>query len=361
MAISARTKQILKFVAKILMAVLLLTWVFWEVDLSQFLQTVKAARWQYLFGVWGATTLFSWVQSLALQWILRQQQCVVGLNTIFGATCITSLYGLAVPGFVRTGVKWYLLTRATGKGARVLSAMLYNQAALTVMMLAVGLAGLIAMNPAQTLFSGVQRPWVLPLLCSVALAGLALLTILALNERTGGRVLRLLQVLLRPLPRAVQEKARTVLTQIATFQSAGWRFHATIALLNVVDVLFVGLLWYLFAARAAAVVVPTGVLVWLCAVVFLLNTLQITFANLGVREMALVSLLAGYGVTRASALLMSMILLSSLFFLAALGVIYQLLWTLRSRRTVDRGEHPSLTPNDDPPEPPAEASNAQDA
>ncbi len=332
MALSVRTKQILKFFAKIAVSVVLLAWVFWEVDFSQFLQTVKAAHWQYLFGVWGATTLFSGVQSVVLQRCLRQQQCTVGLNTIFGATCITSLYALVVPGFVRTGVKWYLLTRATGKGTRVLSAMLYNQVALTAMMMAVGLAGLIAMNPTQAFVPGAQRRWLVPLLCSVALAGLALAATLALNERTSGPVFRLLQAALRPLPQVVQEKGRTLLTQIATFQSAGWRFHVTIALLNVVDVLIVGWLWYLFAAWAAGVAVPAGVLVWLCAVVFLLNTLQITFANLGVREMALVVLLAGYGVGRSAALLMSMILLSSMVFLAALGAVYQLLWAVQARK-----------------------------
>jgi uncharacterized membrane protein YbhN (UPF0104 family) len=330
---SVRTKQILKFVAKILVAVLLLAWVFSEVDFPYFQQTVKAARWQYLLGVWGSTALFSWVQSVALQRILRKQDCDVSLNTIFGATCVTSMYGLVVPGFVRTGVKWYILKRATGKGTSVLSAMLYNQAALTAVMMAVGLAGLIVMNPTQALSPDAGRPWLLPILCSVTLAALVLVSVLALSERTGGPVIRLLGAVLRPLPKAVQEKGQNVLAQIATFQSAGWRFHLTIAALNVVDVLFVGLLWYLFAARAASVVVPTGVLVWLCAVVFLLNMLQITIANLGVREVALVGLLAGYGVTRSAALLMSMILLSSLIFLAALGAVYQLLWTIQSRRS----------------------------
>jgi uncharacterized membrane protein YbhN (UPF0104 family) len=65
---------------------------------------------------------------------------------------------------------------------------------------------------------------------------------------------------------------------------------------------------------------------WVCAVLFLLSKIPITVANLGVREVALVGLLTGYGVSRSQALLMSMILLSSLVFMAALGGVYQLLW-----------------------------------
>lgn len=329
---SVRTRQILKLLAKASVAVVLLAWVFSYADFTDFRLAVRDARWQYLIGVWGSTALFSWVQSMALRWILRKQDCEVSLNTIFGATCITSLYSLVVPGFVSTGVKWYILKRTTGKGANVLSAMLYNQATLTIVMMAVGLVGLIVVNPTKVLWPDAGRSWILPLLSGVVLAVVLLVSVLALNERTGGPVIRLLMATLGPLPETLREKGRTLLEQIATFQSAGRRFHLTIALINVVDALLVGLLWYLFAARAAAVVVPTSVLIWLCAIVFLLGKLQITIGNLGVREGVLVGLLPAYGVSRSAALLMSMILLSSLVFLAALGVVYQLLWAVQSKK-----------------------------
>jgi uncharacterized membrane protein YbhN (UPF0104 family) len=335
---SARTKSILKLLAKVAVAVLLLVLVFSKIDFGHFRQTVKTARWQYLLGVWGSTALFSAVQSVALRWILRKQDCNVGLGTIFGATCITSMYSLVVPGVVSTGVKWYILKRTTGKGTNVLSAMLYNQVTMTVVMMAVGLVGLIVMNPIELLRPAVGRSWILPVGCGIALAAMLLLSIVALYERTGGLALRLLRMTLRPLPLAVQEKGRTVLDQLATFQSAGWRFHLTIASLNIADGLLVGLLWYLFAAWAAAAVVPVRVLIWLCAIVFLLGKLQITVANLGVREWVLVSLLPAYGVTESTALLMSIILLSSQVFLAVLGAVYQLLWTIQSRHAADQEE-----------------------
>ncbi|MEN6337620.1 MAG: lysylphosphatidylglycerol synthase transmembrane domain-containing protein [Phycisphaerales bacterium] len=330
---SVRTKQILKLLAKLSVAAVLLAWVFSKADLTDFRQAVKDARWQYLIGVWGSTALFSWLQSVALRWILRQQDCDVSLNTIYGATCVTSLYGLVVPGFVSTGVKWYILRRTTGKGANVLSAMLYNQVSLTVVMMAVGLVGIIVVNPTQALWPNAAGSWVLPVLCGVFLAAILGVSLLALNERTGGPMIRLFMAALKPLPQAVREKARILLEQIGTFQSAGWRFHVRIAAVNITDSILVGLLWYLFAAKAASVAVPTSVLIWLCAIVFLLGKLQITVANLGVREVALVGLLAGYGVTRPAALLMSMALLSSMVFMALLGVIYQLVWAIQSRNT----------------------------
>lgn len=334
-AASIRTKPILKLLGKVLVAAILLAWVFSKADWADFRQAVKDARWQYLLGVWGSTTLFSAVQSVALQWILKKQDCRVSLNTIFGATCVTSLYSLVVPGFVSTGVKWYILRRNTGKGANVLSAMLYNQVTLTVVMMAVGLVGMIVVNPTRVLWPCATASWILPLACGVLLAAIVLVSVLALNPRTGGPVIRLLALGLKPLPEKAREKGRTLLEQISTFQSAGWRFHLMIAAINVVDSVLVGLLWYLFAARAASVVVPTSVLIWLCAIVFLLGKLQITVANLGVREVTLVALLEPYGVAHSSAFLMSMILLSSLVFMAALGIVYQMVWTLRSRKAAE--------------------------
>lgn len=327
-----RAKQLVRFLLRLSVAVVLLVWVFSRLNLSHFRETVTAAKWEYLIGVWGSTALFSWVQSLALQWILKKQQCEVSMNLIFGATCVTSLYGLVLPGFVTTGIKWYILKRTTGRGTNVLSAMLYNQVTLTVVMTVVGLVGLIVVNPTRALWPESRRLWILPTVCAVVLVVIVVLSVFALNERTGRPVIRLFMAVLKPLPQSVQEKGRTLLMQLATFQFAGWRFHLAVGLINVVAALPAGWLWYLFAARAASVVVPTGVLIWLCAIVFVLGKIPVSIANLGVREVTLVVLLAGYGVSEPAALLMSMILFSSLVFLAALGVVYQLIWTLSSRQ-----------------------------
>jgi hypothetical protein len=117
-----------------------------------------------------------------------------------------------------------------------------------------------------------------------------------------------------------------LLTQIADFQTAGLGFHLVVAGINAMNTLFVGLMIYYFAARAACIGVSIGVLMWVCPVIFLLSKIPITVANLGVREWALVSVLPIYGATRSAALFMSMVLLSSLVFMAALGAVYQLLW-----------------------------------
>ena len=283
-----------------------------------------ATRWQYLIGVWLATALFSLLQACALQIILRKQDCEVGLHSLFATTCVTAYYSLILPGIVSTGVKWYILKRSTGKGANVLSSMLYNQATLAVVMVVAGLAALGHFEFQISNFRFVIVCW--------GLAGLiALSSVLLLNNRAGGPVTRLLIASLRPLPRYVRENGRAVLEQIAVFQTAGWRFHLLVAVINMVDGLLVGLLLYFLAARAAYVVVPLGVLIWLCAVVFVLSKIPITIANLGVREVTLVGLLGLYGVDKSAALLMSMVMFTGLIFMGLSGAAYQLYWSLTKR------------------------------
>lgn len=323
---SDQSKRLIKLLVRILVAVGLLTWVFSQVDLAQFCQTVKAARWHYLIGVWLATAVFFWMQSAAMRLILRKQDCDVKVRTLFGVSSITALYSLVLPGLLSTGVKWYILKRHTGKGSNVLSSMLYNHVVLSVVMAMIGLTALMVTNPTPQLFPNVRWPWLVPVVSGCLLIALVLTALLVVNRWTAQPVAGFLRALLRPLPASARSKADTVLTQIAVFQTAGCRFHLTIALIDASNGLLTGILIYWFAARAASVGVSVGVLIWICSIVFFLNKVPISVASLGVREVTLVGLLAGFGVARSEALLMSMILFSSLVFMAGLGLAHQLLW-----------------------------------
>ena len=329
-------KKVIRLFARIVVATVLLVWVFSQVDLAQFRQTVSSARWHYLIGVWLSTAVFFWLQCLTMQLILRNQDCRVGVNTLFGVSSITALYSLVLPGILSTGVKWYILKRLTGKGSNVLSSMLYNQVTLSVVMAVIGLAALIVTNPTEVLFPGVHPTWIVPATSGVLLTAVVLVSGLLLNGRTGATVTRLLEGGLRFSPGGVRAKGLVMLAQVGVFQAAGLAFHLTIAAINTLNTLFVGLLIYYFAARAAYVGVSIGVLMWLCAIVFLLSKVPVSVANLGVREVTLVGLLTGYGTSRSEALLMSMILFSSLVFMATLGAAYQLLWWAGKTRN-DRG------------------------
>lgn len=342
---STRARQIVKLLVRIAITAGLLVWVFSQIDLGKFEQTVKMARWQYLVAVWIVTAILFWIRSVKMQLILARQGCEVPVTTLFGATSVTALYSLILPGVLSTGVKWYILKRSTGRGSNVFSSMLYNQLSIMALMTVFGLAALIVSNPTSLLFANAESRWLLPVVCGALLVTVLGANVLLLSERAGGRIIELLKLLSGRLPLKMRQKSREVLDQIAVFQTAGWWFHLLVAFITFTGTLVGGVVVYVLAARSANVTVPVIVCVWLCVGIYVLGRLPISVANLGVREVTLVGFLAVYGVEKPAALLMSMILFSALIFMAGIGSMFQLYWSIALRkedsavaRTEQKGE-----------------------
>lgn len=342
---STRARQIVKLLVRIAITAGLLVWVFSQIDLGKFEQTVKMARWQYLVAVWIVTAILFWIRSVKMQLILARQGCEVPVTTLFGATSVTALYSLILPGVLSTGVKWYILKKSTGRGSNVFSSMLYNQLSIMALMTVFGLAALIVSNPTSLFFANAESRWLLPVVCGALLVTVLGANVLLLSERAGGRIIELLKLLSGRLPLKMRQKSREVLDQIAVFQTAGWWFHLLVAFITFTGTLVGGVVVYVLAARSANVTVPVIVCVWLCVGIYVLGRLPISVANLGVREVTLVGFLAVYGVEKPAALLMSMILFSALIFMAGIGSMFQLYWSIALRkedsavaRTEQKGE-----------------------
>ena len=329
---TTRTKQLTKLLIRILITTGLLLWVFSQIDLEQFRQTIKTARWHFLFAVWVLTVILFWIRSMKMKLILKKQSCTVATATIFGATAVTCLYSMILPGVLSTGVKWYILKKGTGKGSNVLSSMLYNQLSATVVLMVFGLAALMLTNPTSLSQANTENQWLLPVICGILLTAIIVIYLLLLNKRTGGKIVKGIGILLRPLPAKIHQKGREILDQIATFQAAGAGFHLKIVSITIIDTLIGGVIIYYLSAHGTNVIAPLGVFVWLCAVIYVLGRIPISVANLGVREAMLVVLLAPYGVEKPQALLMSMILFSALVVMAIIGAIYQLSWTVSEKK-----------------------------
>jgi len=329
---TTRTKQLVKFLIRILITTGLLIWVFSRIDLQQFWQTVKTTRWQFLIAVWALTIIVFWINSIKMQLILKKQSCNVSIATLFGASAVTLFYSIIVPGILSAGIKWYILRKDTGKGSNVLSSMLYNQLSIMFVMTVFGLVAFIVTNPISPFLTNTTSRWLLPAICSILLAVIILISLLLLNRRTGGKIIKALTLLLRPFPTNIRRKGQEILGQIAIFQTVGISFHLTMASITIIANLIGGVSIYILSSSGANITAPLGVLVWLCAIIYLLGRMPISVANLGVREATVVGLLALYGVETSPALLMSMILFSAIVVMAVIGAIYQLIWAVTAKK-----------------------------
>ncbi len=318
-----KLKQILKFIGKLSITVVLLFWVFSRIELAHFGETLRSAQWRFLWVVWGLTIVSYWLMSVIMRLVLKKLDCHADTGTLFGASAITSLYSMLLPGALDTPVKWYILKQHTGKGSNVFSSMVYNQFVMTIVTCVFALMALIATNPAGNRM--------LLVICSALMIFLIAVCLLLLNRTIGPKFISLLSRILEPLPEYFRSTGRKILEQLSVFQTAPWSFHLKILLLNFVCITVIGTTIYVFAAKAAGIDVPVGVQIWLCAVVFILGRLPISIAGLGVREATLIGTLALYGVDASSAFLMSMIILSNRILMAVIGAGYQ--FCMRPRKS----------------------------
>jgi glycosyltransferase 2 family protein len=329
-----KLKQILKLLIRIAVTTILLVWVFSKVDLKEFWQTIIAARWQYLAGVWAATIFMFLVNSYKLRLILKTQDFDVSVGRIFGINAVTSFYGMIMPGMLSWAVKWYLLIKGTGKGAHVFSGLVYNQLSTMVIMVLFGLGSLAITNPGTAGSADVHKQHLLSIVCILLLIVVIVASVLLLGKRTGGKIITGLDYLLRPLPAAIRQRASQVLMQISVFQTVKYRFHFLMALISTIGTVGGGVILYIFSAWAANVSISVMVLIWLWTAIFILQRVPISVANLGVREATITSLLSLYGIDKSSALLMSMIIFSSTVFMVIIGAGYQLFGIIKPEKSI---------------------------
>ena len=316
-----RITQLLKFAAKLAVTVALLGWVFSRIDFAQLGTIIKTARWSFLWGVWILAIVVYWLYAVKMRLVMEKLDCSTDTHTLFAISMITSLYGMVLPGMVDTSVKWYMLKQRTGKGSIVFTSMVYNQFTTMVMVIMTGMVALAAVNA--------DRNWKVSVVCFIVIVALAALCLMLLHEAAASKVAGVLRFLLRPFPQAVQDIVSKILKELSIFRTAPRSFHLIQLTLVLVSSSILSSLIYLFAAKAAQIDVPLGLLVCQCALVSILGRLPISVADLGVREATIVGSLSLYSVDASSALFMSLVIFSCRILLAFMGAIYLLYYTFR--------------------------------
>lgn len=319
-----RTRGILNLLLRFLVTAVLLGVVVSRVDVEDFWNAVFQVRLRFLLMVFALSVFGFLVRSYRFHLILKILDCSVSTLKVFAVSSVTMLYSLALPGLVSTGVKWYLLKEQTGKASNILSCMAYNQTSEMTVKVLIGLFALAWANPGSGIY--------VPLICGTVALLIVMLCVFLLNGFTGPKINRAFKVMFRLFPRYIRKNAEKILGQVEAFQTAGWRFHAKMGCICLF-VGFIGIFLYICAAKAAGISVPAIALAWQCSVVFVLGKLPISIANIGPREMALTEFLAAYGVSESGAFLMSMVIFSSVLFMAAIGAVYQVTWMFLGRKT----------------------------
>ncbi len=274
-------------------------------------------------GRWAAVALATVLavrvaETAQMTWVLRRAGLVIGAGRVLMAKGLGTLYAVVLPGDLVGGVaKWSSLAASTGDRSRSFHGVVYNRAVLFAAELSLGLVALL-----------LHPPWSSPAAtATVAVAALALGIVLAVvyHPRAGsGLDRRLLALAERGLPHAVARRGRALSEAAEAFRAFPGRLHLGFFAGACGIVLLRSLVLVSWAA-ALHLPVPWLALVWTEAVLSLLLQLPVTLGGLGVRETALVALLAPFGVAAGRAFALGLLVFAGIGAFVAVGLVCQAL------------------------------------
>ncbi len=285
----------------------------------------------------------------ALKWLLllRAQQVQIGFWRVWQMNCIASFYGLVLPGTESgNAVKALLLGRISRRANGVWAAMLADQLNLLLADALIALLGVTCIATDADLPA--RGAWIAGAALAVA-GALALHLVFLLPP-----LARLVQSLLGPLSRLLRWRRWQRAETTPESQDVGWlarfwegmaayqRHLGTIILTVLLSMVYPALL--VLAAFQFALDLGISVsyanLAWVMTLVAISQALPITFAGIGVRDVALAYLLGGLGVPGAAAIALSFAVLALNMVLGLPGAILQAF--LPSARNVSQAPAPAL-------------------
>ena len=231
---------------------------------------------------------------------------------IFKIGLITVFYGLFLPGTIAGGpIRWYMLSRKDSKPVETLASMAFARLNDTTVMVGVGVI-FAALATATT-----RQPAVILALAAV-FAGLVAVYLAVLNTRVTKLSVAVLRAIgLYRFKRFASAFDKLVLSMeryhglSAGLRLSVWGFSLLTHMFGAVSLYF--------SALAIGVELPFADCLWIRAVIQVLSMMPISISGIGVRDGALVVLLAPFGVTSAEAVAMSFILLFRLIVAGGIG------------------------------------------
>jgi hypothetical protein len=301
---------------RVFLAILIVGLLVRAIGWTDFEQAMSRANWRWLTAVYATAAATILVNASLLRFLLTTAGLRVRLRRVLLAKTLGAFYALILPGDLMAGVaKWANLSAATGNKAGVLSAMVLAKVTLAVPPLLIGAVALLASNPLPTNSLTLAAT----ITASVVIAG----TTLLLSPATGGRLNEAMVWCLRRGPRLLRQPGERLVSSLAGFQGLRWRDYG-LALSLSFAVFGLTVLGMAFAATAVGVSVPVTAFFWINLILFITRLLPVTIGNLGIREGVLVVTFGLYGIDAAPAVLVGLLMFSSVLFVGFLGGIYQL-------------------------------------
>lgn len=296
---------------KWLLSASLLALVLWHVPLDEVANDLARARPGWIVGGFALFVAMRVPSAYRMHLITQLQQMSVSTFEIFKISLVTSFFGLFLPGYIAGGaIRWHMLSK-NNKGVEALASVAFDRVNDTIVLMSFGCIGMLV-GSAASVPPGV--PWIL----TGTLASLLVVYAMLLNQWTTLLTMRLAEAVGLHRWTWLQRLITRLIDSMHRFRQFSMKTRLQLLGLSLLSHAL-GTLVYFLLANALDLGLTYAACVWLRAVLHLLFLLPLTVSGIGVRESALILLLAPLGISSAQAVAFSFLLTLGLLLIAGLG------------------------------------------
>jgi len=298
---------------KWLLSASLLALVLWRVPLDEIGNNLARARPGWIISAFALFPAIHVPSAYRMRLITQLQGMSLSTFEIFKISLVTSFFGLFLPGYIAGGaIRWHMLSK-NNRGVEALASMAFDRVNDTIVLMSFGCVGMLV-GSAASVPAGVL--WIL----TGTLASLLVVYAMLRNEWTTRLTMRLAESVGLPRWAWLHGLIMRLIDSMHRFRQFSMRIRLQLLGLSLLSHAL-GTLVYFLLANALDLGLSYAACGWLRAVLHLLFLLPLTVSGIGVRESALILLLAPLGISSAQAVAFSFLLTLGLLLLAGLGAL----------------------------------------
>jgi uncharacterized protein (TIRG00374 family) len=289
----------------------LLALVLWRVPLDEIANNLVRAQPGGLVGGFALFVVMRVPAAYRMHLITQLQRMSLSTFEIFKISLVTSFFGLFLPGYIAGGaIRWHMLSK-DNKGVEALASVAFDRVNDTIVLMSFGCICMLVGSEASVP-PGV--PWIL----TGTLLSLLVAYAMLLNERTTRLTMRLAEAMGLHRLRWLHRLITRLIDSMHRFRQFSMKTRLQLLGLSLLSH-SLGALVYFLLSDALDLGLSYAVCGWLRAVLHLLFLLPLTVSGIGVRESALILLLAPLGISSPQAVAFSILLTLGLLLIAGLG------------------------------------------
>jgi len=316
-----RLRQLLKLAFVLILFLILNRFV----DFKVIFEVIAGANLYYVLAGYVVYIGSIYLTALQFKILAKQEDILLSLNQVVAINLSIMFYLIFLPGaVVGSGLRWYKVSQVRGKPTESFAAVVFNRLYDMFLIVVFGIGFWLLSDQSDTQSYAIGLFFIL-FLIALLWIGVTKISVPFSNfvNRlvTGTQEGTLLHVILG--------KTLKLLKATAVYGSISKTDLFSLVIVGIARLL-VGLVVYILLARSVGIYLPMTTMGWIRSVVLLFAFIPFTIAGgLGIREIGLIAMLSGFGISAEVAVAFSIMLLAQSVFFGLVGGVIEAVDAIR--------------------------------